>query len=142
MRFKNRKNCKKNLSNKKKSSKIDCRKHNFSSNTKIFARENLILMNESIADNCCKLKHNRLIYGCFSRDGIIRIKREERARPVKIFHMDKLHQLFPDFDFGDVDMTFFQMLLKWQMVPLNLAISVTSIIYILGIFGHSINQNI
>ena len=142
MRFKNRKNCKKNLSNKKKLSKIDCRKHNFSSNTKIFARENLILMNESIADNCCKLKHNRLIYGCFSRDGIIRIKREERARPVKIFHMDKLHQLFPDFDFGDVDMTFFQMLLKWQMVPLNLAISVTSIIYILGIFGHSINQNI
>ena len=95
------------LSNKKKLSKIDCRKHNFSSNTKIFARENLILMNESIADNCCKLKHNRLIYGCFSRDGIIRIKREERARPVKIFHMDKLHQLFPHFDFGDVDMTFF-----------------------------------
>ena len=142
MRFKNRKNCKKKLSNKKKLSKIDCRKHNFSSNTKIFARENLILMNESIADNCCKLKHNRLIYGCFSRDGIIRIKREERARPVKIFHMDKLHQLFPHFDFGDVDMTFFQMLLKWQMVPLNLAISVTSIIYILGIFGHSINQNI
>ena len=142
MRFKNRKNCKKNLSNKKKLSKIDCRKHNFSSNTKIFARENLILMNESIVDNCCKLKHNRLIYGCFSRDGIIRIKREERARPVKIFHMDKLHQLFPDFDFGDVDMTFFQMLLKWQMVPLNLAISVTSIIYIVGIFGHSINQNI
>ena len=107
MRFKNRKNCKKKLSNKKKLSKIDCRKHNFSSNTKIFARENLILMNESIADNCCKLKHNRLIYGCFSRDGIIRIKREERARPVKIFHMDKLHQLFPHFDFGDVDMTFF-----------------------------------
>ena len=107
MRFKNRKNCKKNLSNKKKLSKIDCRKHNFSSNIKIFARENLILMNESIADNCCNLKHNRLIYGCFSRDGIIRIKREERARPVKIFHMDKLHQLFPDFDFGDVDMTFF-----------------------------------
>ena len=98
---------KKKLSNKKKLSKIDCRKHNFSSNTKIFARENLILMNESIADNCCKLKHNRLIYGCFSRDGIIRIKREERARPVKIFHMDKLHQLFPHFDFGDVDMTFF-----------------------------------
>ena len=97
----------KKLSNKKKLSKIDCRKHNFSSNTKIFARENLILMNESIADNCCKLKHNRLIYGCFSRDGIIRIKREERARPVKIFHMDKLHQLFPHFDFGDVDMTFF-----------------------------------
>ena len=36
-------------------------------------------------------------------DGIIRIKHEEGARPVKIFHMDKLHLLFPDFDFGDAD---------------------------------------
>ena len=26
-----------------------------------------------------------------------------RARPVKILHMDKLYQLFPDFDFGDAD---------------------------------------
>ena len=38
-----------------------------------------------------------------SRNGIIRINREETARPVKIFHMGKLHQLFPDFDFSDVD---------------------------------------
>ena len=60
-------------------------------------------MNESIACNCRNLKRNGLIHGCFFRDGIIRIKREERARPVKIFHMSKLHQLFPDFDFGDVD---------------------------------------
>ena len=60
-------------------------------------------MNESIACNCRNLKRNGLIHGCFSRDGIIRIKREERARPVKIFHMSKLHQLFLDFDFGDVD---------------------------------------
>ena len=60
-------------------------------------------MNELIAYNCHKLKHNGLIHGCFSRDGIIRINREERARPTKIFHMDKLHQLFPDFDFGDAD---------------------------------------
>ena len=60
-------------------------------------------MNESIACNFCKLKCNGLIHGYSSRNGVIRIKREERARPVKIFHMDKLHQLFPDFDFSDVD---------------------------------------
>ena len=36
-------------------------------------------------------------------DGIIRIKREEKARPVKIFHLGKLHQFFADFDFGDLD---------------------------------------
>ena len=34
---------------------------------------------------------------------MVRIKCEERARPLKIFHMDKLDQFFPDFDFGDVD---------------------------------------
>ena len=58
-------------------------------------------MNESIAYNCLNLKRNGFIHGCFSRDGIVRIKREERAKPVNIFHMDKLHQLFPDFDFSD-----------------------------------------
>ena len=82
--------------------KIDCWKLNFSSSSKIFATENLTPMNESIAYNCHKLKRNGLIHGFFSRDGI-RIKDEERARPVKNFHVDKLHQLFPDFDFGDVD---------------------------------------
>ena len=60
-------------------------------------------MNKSIAYNCCKVNCNGLIHGCFSRDGIIRIKHAERAIPVKIFHMDKLHQLLPDLDFGDAD---------------------------------------
>ena len=60
-------------------------------------------MNESIARNCRMSKLNGLIHGCFSKDGIIRIKREERARTVKIFHMEKLHQLLPDFEFGDAD---------------------------------------
>ena len=60
-------------------------------------------MNESFAYKCCKLKRNGLIHGCFSGDGIVRIKHEESARLVKIFHMVKLQQLFPDFDFGDAD---------------------------------------
>ena len=102
MQFINRKNCKKVLSNKKTLGKISCRKHNFNNDTKIFTSENLTPMNESTACNCRKLKRNWLIHGIFSRDGIIRIKREERARPVKIFHMEKL-QFFPDFDFGDAD---------------------------------------
>ena len=88
------KNCKKVLFNKKKLSSIDNSKHNFTQNTKIFANENLTPVNESTAYNCRKLKH---------RDGIVRIKRREKDRPVKIFHMDKLHGLFPNFDFGDAD---------------------------------------
>ena len=58
-------------------------------------------MNESVTYNCQKLKHNGLIHNCFSRGGVIRTKREKSARPGKIFYMDELHQLFPDF--GDED---------------------------------------
>lgn len=50
----------------------------------MFASENLIAMNNV-------------------RNGIIRIKRKERAWHVKIFHMDRCHQLFHDFDFGGAD---------------------------------------
>ena len=103
VQFVNRKNCKKVLFNKNKLSSIDCSKHNFTQNTKIFANENLRSMNESIGYNCRKLKRSGLIQGCFLRDGIVRIKRREKDRPVKIFHMDKLHGLFPDFDFGDAE---------------------------------------
>ena len=103
VRFVNRKNCKKFLLNKKKLSSIACSKNSFTQNTKIFANENLTPMNESIAYNYRKLKYSGLIYGCFLREGIVRIKRRERDRPVKIFHMNKLHELFLDFDFGDAD---------------------------------------
>ena len=99
----NRKNYKKVLFNKKNLSNIDCSKHNFTQNTKIFANENLTSVNESITCNCRKLKSSGLIHGCFSRDGIVRIKRQEKDRPVKIFHVDKLHRLFSDFDFGDAE---------------------------------------
>ena len=87
--FVNRKNCKKVLFKKKKLSSMDNSKHNFTQNSKNFANENPTPMNESIAYNCRKLKCSGLIHGCFSRDGIIRIKRWEKDRPVKIFHMDK-----------------------------------------------------
>ena len=94
VRFVNRKNCKKVLFNKKKLSSIDCSKHNFTQNTKNFANENLTPLNESIAYNCREMKRSGLIHGCFSRDGIVRIKRREKDKPVKIFHMDKLRVFF------------------------------------------------
>ena len=72
-------------------------------NTKVFANENLTPMNESTTYNCKKLKRNGLIHGCFSRDGIVRIKRRGKDRSVKIFHMGKLHGFFSDFDFVDAE---------------------------------------
>ena len=60
-------------------------------------------MNESTAYNSRKLKCSGLIHGCFSKDGIDRIKHQAKDRPVKIFHIDTLHGFFPDFDFGDAN---------------------------------------
>ena len=102
MPFVNWKNCKV-LFNKKKLGSIDCSKHNFTQNKKSFAKENLTPINQSIAYICRKLKCNGLINGCFLRDGTVRIKRQEKDRPMKIFHMDEFHGLFFGFDFGDRD---------------------------------------
>ena len=38
---------------------------------------------------------------CFQRDDIIRVKHQGKDRSVNIVHINKLHRLFPDFDFGD-----------------------------------------
>ena len=75
----------------------------FSSSTKIFTSEKLTPMNEPIIYNCRKLRRNEVILSYLSSDSIIRIKREERPRFVKIFDMDKLHHPFRDFDFSDAD---------------------------------------
>ena len=71
IRFTNRKYCKKALLNKKKLDKCV----RFNSNTKIFVSENLTLMNKNIAYNCWKLKQGGLIFACFTRDGIVHIKK-------------------------------------------------------------------
>ena len=65
-------------------------------------------MNTSIAFNCRKLKRNNIIQTCYTRQGIVYIKQEESSQPFKIFHISKLYELFPDFDFvnhekGDVN---------------------------------------
>ena len=70
----------------------------------MYVDENMTSLNESITYNYRKnKKRNERIYSCFSRDGIIRIKLEEKARPVKIFQRDKLHQLFLEFGLSDTD---------------------------------------
>ena len=94
---------------------------NFSKNTKIFASKNLMPINESTAYNCRKLQLNGLIHGCFSKDGIIRIKIKERAKPVKIFCIcisftTSFLTLVLVTEMSM--MTSFQMLLKYQMIQL------------------------
>ena len=51
---------------------------NFSQNNKFFINKNLTCANEFIA--CCgrKLKRNSKILSCFTRDGIVFIKKTEK----------------------------------------------------------------
>ena len=66
------------------------------------------------------------VISCFSRDGIVRFKHQEKDRPVKIFHMDKLNGVFADFEFGDAgDKTMYLLMpckywMNWCSQAINL----------------------
>ena len=51
-------------------------------------------MNENIALNGKKLKRSGLVHACFKIDGIVRIKKLENSKLLKVFHMKILHKLF------------------------------------------------
>ena len=74
-------------------------KYNFSRNNKIFINKNLTCANESIAFCGRKLKRNSKIHSCFSRDGIVFIKKTEELKAFKVHHMNVLYDAFPEFDF-------------------------------------------
>ena len=59
-------------------------------------------MNENTAFNGRKLKWSGLVHACFTIPGIVLIKKSENSKPLKVFHLENLHELFPDFNF-DVD---------------------------------------
>ena len=48
-----------------------------------------------------KLKCNNLVNACYSRDGVVTIKISDRSKAIKVYHMNDLLNLFPDFDFDD-----------------------------------------
>ena len=83
--FANRKHAKQALYNKKKLSQL----------------ENLTRMNESLAYQGRKLKHNELVNACYTRDGIVTAKINERSKAIRIHHMNNLLKLFLNFDFED-----------------------------------------
>ena len=106
VRFLNKKHRKKALLNRRKLQNLDKEKHSFSQNTKIFINENLAVMNKNIAFNGRKLKWSGLVHACFTVDDIVCIKKSENSKPIKVFHMKNLYELFPDFNF-DVDEVLF-----------------------------------
>ena len=99
MHFLNRKHCKKALLNRRKFQNLGKEKHGFSQNTKVFINENLTLINENIAFNGRKLKWSGLVHASFTINGIVRIKKSENSKTLKVFHMKNLRELFPDFNY-------------------------------------------
>ena len=99
VRFINCKYCTEALVNRKKLININSEmKYNFSRNNKIFINENLTRANESIAFCGRKLKRNSKIHSCFTRDGIVFIKKTEKSKAFKVHHMNVLYDAFPEFD--------------------------------------------
>ena len=75
-------------------------KHNFSRNNKSFINENLTRANESIH---CIAYCNSKIHSCFTRDGLVFIKKTEKSKAYKAHHMNVFYDVFPEFDFFDDD---------------------------------------
>ena len=101
IRFVNRKHAKQALYNKKKLSQVK-KKYTFNpNNNPFFISENLTRMNETLVNQRGKLKCNNLVNICYIRDGIVTIKINECSKAIKIYHMNDLQELFPNFDFED-----------------------------------------
>ena len=101
VRFMNRKNAKKALFNRRKLNDIDKRKLGLSNN--IFISENLSPQNNKISYHCRRLKRSGQIEKTYTRDGIINITSQniKDGKPVKIYHLATLTDLFPDFDLNE-----------------------------------------
>ena len=104
VRFVNRKVCKSTLKNRKKLRSVDANKLGLPRTSKVFINENLSPYFSKIAFNCRKLKRAGKIMKVYSREGIIHIVRTVQEKPKKIYHINDLSNLFPDFDFEDVVM--------------------------------------
>ena len=100
VQFVNRKYCKKALINRKELVNINSKtKYNLSKNNKIFINRNVTRTNESIAFCSRKLKRNGQIHSCYTRDGIVHIKKNEHSKALKVHHTSFLYDAFPDFGF-------------------------------------------
>ena len=57
-------------------------------------QQKLDMMNEHIAFNGEKLKRSGLVHACFTIDGIVRVKKSENSKPLKVFYR-KLARIIP-----------------------------------------------
>ena len=72
-------------------------------NNKVFVNENLTSYTNKIAFYCRKLKKASQVEKCYPRDGVVCIVTRDgwRDKATKVFHMNQLLELVPDFIFSD-----------------------------------------
>ena len=56
----------------------------------------------TLKSSSTKTWHCGLVHACFTIDGIVRNKKSENSKPLKVFDMKNLCELFLDFSF-DID---------------------------------------
>lgn len=96
VRFINRKYAKKALINRKNLRSITSHKN-------IFINENLTTKNNKIAYLSRKLKRSGHLEKAYTKDGTVHISSPDinRGKVIKIYHINELFSLFPDYDFGE-----------------------------------------
>ena len=101
----NRKFAKKALVNRKSLKNIDKSSIGLSNSSDIFINENLTPTNSKLAFHCRKLKREGFVDRNFSRDGVVCItsKNVQNGKKIKVLHFNTLVDLFPNFDFGEVN---------------------------------------
>ena len=99
IRFVNRKFAKKALVNRKSLKNIDKYSIGLSNSSDIFINENLTSTNSKLAFHCRKLKRE----GFVDRNLCITSKNVQNGKTIKVLHFNTLVDLFPNFDFGEVN---------------------------------------
>ena len=102
VRFINRKHCKCALVNRKKLKPFNSESIGLP-NVKLYFNENLTEYNNTLAFYGCKLKRAGLINSTYTFDGTVHILRTVGERPIKVFHMRKLLEMYPNFEFSNND---------------------------------------
>ena len=98
VRFVNRRKAESLLKNKNKN--VDVEKIGIPIGTKNFFNDNLCPYYRNLWFKCRKLKQSGLIKYVWSKNGIVRIRRDEVSPVIRISHLDDISDEFPDFDFN------------------------------------------
>ena len=98
----NRKHCKCALVNIKKLKSFNSESIGLPK-VKIYFNENLTEYNSTLAFYGRKLKHAGLINSTYTLNGTVHILGTVGERPIKVFYMSKLVELYPNFDFSNND---------------------------------------